>query len=146
MTKTTPSPDSDDNCHGTLHPAALAGLEFFNQGEYFEAHEALEEAWRDETGPIRDLYRGILQIGVAYYHILRGNYTGAVKLFARCGQWLDPFPDFCLGINLKKLREDSRAVSIHLEQIGPEGIQHFRRSLLKPIEYTLPDDKGVHHG
>ena len=50
------------DCQGPLHPQAVYGMELFNQGRYFEAHEALEAAWRDESGPVRDLYRGILQV------------------------------------------------------------------------------------
>jgi len=38
-----------------------------------------EMAWRQETGPIRELYRGILQVSVAYYHLLHKNYAGARK-------------------------------------------------------------------
>ena len=87
-------------CEGDLPRMASYGLELFNRGEYFEAHEELEMAWRDETGPVRELYRGILQIAVAYLHIQRGNYRGAVKMFFRSRTWLDPFPDTCRGIDL----------------------------------------------
>jgi len=38
-----------EECQGTLHPKAIEGLRLFNDGEYFEAHEELETAWRDET-------------------------------------------------------------------------------------------------
>ena len=33
--------------------ALLQGLELLNRGEYFEAHEAIEAAWRAEPGEIR---------------------------------------------------------------------------------------------
>ena len=58
----TAPPPSD--CNEPLHPKAVEGLELFNRGHYFEAHEALEAAWREETHPVRELYRGILQAGV----------------------------------------------------------------------------------
>ncbi|HRQ33635.1 MAG TPA: DUF309 domain-containing protein, partial [Anaerolineales bacterium] len=63
-----------DERYAPLHPSAIEGLRLFNNGKYFEAHEALETAWLEERGKIRDLYRGILQVGVAYLHITRGNY------------------------------------------------------------------------
>ena len=53
----------------------------------------LKEAWRQDTGAARDFYRGILQVGIAYYQIERGNYRGAVKMLLRVRQWLDPLPD-----------------------------------------------------
>lgn len=119
-----------------LHPQALVGLELFNQGAYFEAHEALETAWREESGPTRDLYRGILQVAVAYHHILRGNYPGAIKLFQRCRQWLAPFPNTCNGINLLQFRQDFEHVEAEILRLGPQGIVHFSPNLLKAIQYN----------
>lgn len=127
----------DDICRGRLHPHAVEGLRLFNAGEYFEAHEALELTWRGETGPIRDLYRGILQVGVAYYHILKGNYLGARKMFRRCHPWLAPFPATCRGINVEKLRQDARAVEAQLIRLGAERLAHLKPSLLQPVDFQL---------
>ena len=55
-------------CDGTLHPKAIEGLKLFNEKKFFEAHEELEDAWRQETGEIRDLFQGILQVAVAFLH------------------------------------------------------------------------------
>lgn len=125
-------------CQGELPEQVIFGLDLFNRGEYFEAHELLELAWRAEAGPIRELYRGILQIGVAYYHILRGNYSGAVKLFQRSRAWLDPFPDTCRGIDLAGFRRDYHKIEETLRRLGPERIASFDRGLMKQIHYTQP--------
>ncbi len=127
----------DGCCDGSLHPSALLGLRLFNAGEYFEAHEALETAWRDETGPIRDLYRGILQVGVGYYHIQRGNYIGARKLFRRCWQWLEPFPEVCRGIQVGKLRRDARQVEELLVRMGPDALTYFAERPFQPVEFSV---------
>jgi predicted metal-dependent hydrolase len=122
-------------CRGPLHPDAVIGLHLFNEGHYFEAHEALETAWRAEPGPIRDLYRGILQVGVGYYHIQRGNYLGALKLFLRCRQWLDAYPDLCRGVNVRKLRQDFQRVEAELIRLGPEHVSLLDQSLFQPVEF-----------
>jgi predicted metal-dependent hydrolase len=122
-------------CQGRLPALAVRGLELFNAGEYFEAHEALELAWREETDPVRELYRGILQIAVAYYHILRGNYRGASKMFLRSRTWLEPFPNQCRGVDLAHFRADFARVEEMLHQLGPDRIAHFDRALMKPIHY-----------
>lgn len=122
-------------CQGVLPPLARSGLELFNAGEYFEAHEALELAWREEQGPVRELYRGILQIAVAYYHILRGNYPGALKMFVKSRTWLAPFPDQCRGVDLLRFRQDYRRVEALLLAAGPLGLEQIDRSLMKPIHY-----------
>jgi hypothetical protein len=122
-------------CDAVPSELVLKGLREFNAQEYFEAHETLEAAWKSEFGPIRELYRAILQVGVAYLQIQRGNYWGAQKMFVRALQWFDPLPDWCQGINVAQLRTDAKAVREHLETLGPERMAEFDHSLLKPVLY-----------
>lgn len=112
---------------------AEEGIRLFNAGDYFAAHEALEAAWRADAGPVRNLYRGILQVGVGYLHILRGNYTGARKMFRRCRVWLAVFPNHCRTIDVAQLRKDFEAVDSTLARLGPERIGEFDYRLFKPI-------------
>ena len=122
-------------CEEPLSFYALKGLERFNRGEYFEAHDLLEIAWKEDQSPGRDLYRAILQVSIAYYQILQGNYNGAAKMFLRMRKWLDPLPDFCRGINIDKLRREARAVHKELLILGADGINDIDRGLMKRIEY-----------
>lgn len=142
MDSDSPQPTSAD-CEGALHPLAIEGIRLFDEGHYFEAHEALEAAWRDERGEIRHLYRGILQVAVGYYHIKRGNYTGARKLFVRCRQWLDPFPAACRGIDVAQLRQDALAVEAELIRLGPDHMQELDPRLIKPLPW-LPGCSPTH--
>lgn len=122
-------------CSEPLSGLALKGLALFNAGEYFEAHEELEDAWNADEGPARELYRGILQVGVAYLQIERGNYNGAIKMLLRVKQWLDPLPDVCRTVAVEQLRQDAAAVYEALRAAGPEKIDDFDRSLFKPVNY-----------
>jgi predicted metal-dependent hydrolase len=121
------------SAQGPLHPKARAGIQLFNRGEYFEAHEALELAWREEPGPIREFYRGVLQIGVAYHHILHGNYRGALKMFSRAKKWLVAYPAVCRGVNLAQLKSDAQKVEEKVIELGMENLHRFEKNLLKPI-------------
>lgn len=125
-----------DDCEAFLHPAAAEGLRLFNRGEYFEAHEALETAWKAETGPIRELYRGILQIAVTYLHITRSNFDGAVKVYGRSQRWITPWPEVCRGIEVGRLRRDAEAVMAELHRLGRARLSTFDRNLLKPIIFN----------
>jgi uncharacterized protein len=127
-----PCPSCSD-CEGPLNLTAVRGLELFNAHKYWHAHEALEEAWREESGQVRHLYRGILQVGVAYLHVERGNYAGVMKLYQRSRRWLDPFPARCRGIDLARLRADFETVIAEVRRLGPERIHEFDLSLLKPV-------------
>ena len=121
---------------GKIHPMAELGLALFNDRQYWKAHEALEEAWKFEPGPVRHLYLGILQAGVAYLHIQKGNYTGAMKMYSRSQRWLSPFPNECRGIAVAQLRHDLEVTITILKRIGPQNISQFDQNLLKPIFYT----------
>lgn len=104
-------------------PELLRGIEQFNQREYFECHETLEGIWIKESRPIRTLYKGILQVGVGCYHLLRGNYRGAVIKLDSGARYLEPFAPICLRVNVARLIADARALHTTLTQLGPD---HFR--------------------
>ncbi len=130
-----------DQCQDEAPPLVLRGLEEFNAGQFFECHETLEQAWMAETAPVRDLYRAILQVAVAYYQILRGNYPGAEKMFLRVAQWFAPLPARCRGIDVAQLRADAAVARAHLLSLGPERIGEFDRSLLRPVIYDGHKDQ-----
>ncbi len=124
-------------CQDTLSAKALKGLEEFNRGEYFEAHEYLEAAWNEDDSVGCELYRTILQIAVAYLQITRRNYNGAMKMFLRVRQWMDPLPGECRGVDIARLREDSERVLLTLVELGSQHMGEFDLQLLKPVKYKV---------
>jgi len=128
------------DCDGRLHLRARAGLVLFNQGRYFEAHEELEAAWKEEKGRIRELYQGILEAGVTYLHITRGNYAGAVKVYGRSMRWLRGWPERCRGVEVGRLRNDLTSAIEEVRQLGEARIAQFDRGLLKPVIWKEGQD------
>lgn len=105
----------DSQCAQPLPPEALEAINRFNAGEYYKQHDLLEALWMQEKGPIRDLYRAILQVGIAYYQVTRGNRIGALKMILRCIQWLNIMPDACQGVDVAALRADADRLRAALE-------------------------------
>ena len=128
-----PASDSSPACSRSIHPLAREGIALFNRGEFYEAHELLEDAWHDEQSEVRELYRGILQIAVMYFHITRGNYEGAVKMYERSQKWLIRWPDVCQGVNVKGLLRDAQTVMGEIQRLGAKNMCGFDRSFFKPI-------------
>lgn len=126
---------TDDPCGEPLPEGARRGIEEFNAGQYFEQHETLELVWRAETRPVRDLYRGILQIGVAFLQIERGNARGAVKMFERAFRWLEPFVPACQGIDVERLLREAREVYAEAKQAAPEHVRDMVSTLFPKIYY-----------
>lgn len=126
-----------ETCQGPLSDLAIEGIKRFNQGEYYPCHDYLEEAWMADQGPGRDLFRGILQVAIAYYQIERGNYRGAIKMLLRVRQWLDPLPAVCRGVNIARLREDAERVYASLIDLGPNHVNDLDRDLFRPVEVVV---------
>lgn len=119
-----------------LSDAARRGLEEFNRGDYFEQHEFLEAAWKAEARPIRDLYQGILQIGLAFLQIERGNWQGAHKMFRRGLPKVWALPPRCRGIDLATFRADAAVLYAELLQLGPKRLHEFNQHRFPQIYYT----------
>ena len=126
-------PGGAATCHGSLPDKALEGIRLFNSREFFEQHEALEEAWLAEPGPVRDLYRGILQIGVGFYHLERQNYRGARNLLTYGMDRLASFEPACRGVDVRGLRAAALRCREELERLGRERIAEFDTCLIPEV-------------
>jgi len=109
-----------EQCSRPLPPQAREAIEQFNAGEYYHQHDLFEMLWMEEEGPVRDLYRAILQVGIAYYQVKRDNRRGALKMLLRSVQWLNVLPDACQGVDIARLRGDVDRLRAALEAL-PEG-------------------------
>lgn len=123
----------DKACREGRSELAEEGLIHLKAGDFFEAHEALEKAWMDEPGPSGYLYRSLLQVAVAYLHLERGNYRGAVKLLLRLHQWLDPLPEQCRGVDVVGLKANLQSLQDTLDQLGPDNLAELDPGLIRPI-------------
>jgi predicted metal-dependent hydrolase len=103
----------------------LEGIEQFNRGEFFEQHETLELLWRAERRDVRFLYQGILQIGVAFYHIQRRNHHGAVYMLTRGQNYLRPFAPSCQRVDVEGLLADAGRALALVEALGPGRLAEF---------------------
>jgi len=124
-------------CAEPMPPLGQQGIARFNAGDYYGQHDAFEALWMAEPGPVRDLYRAILQVGVAYYHIAQGNPRGALKMLRRSTQWLAVLPDACQGVDVRQLRADALAIETALRASplpGGMGIDPARLPPLRTLD------------
>ena len=112
-------------CDESPPPKLLEGIRQFNRGEYFEQHETLELLWRAERRDIRQLYQGILQIGVAFHHLRRQNHHGTVYMLTRGARYLEPFAPRCQGVDVGALLADAAAALQEMNRIGPHRLGEF---------------------
>jgi predicted metal-dependent hydrolase len=123
-----------DNHQRAYPPRLLQGITEFNQGEFYQCHDTLEELWAAEPRSIRHLYQGILQIGVAFYHLRAQRYGPVVTLLKSGSNYLEPFAPVCMGVNVTKLLNHASQCLSQVQQLGPERLNDFDWSLVPTIE------------
>ena len=133
----------------------LLAIEQFNQREFFECHETLEAMWHIERDLARafararpagerasrpvycdDLYKGILQVGVGCYHLLRNNYRGATIKLQSGADYLEPFVPRCMGVEVAQLIAEARRLREVVVALGPERLREVDLSLLPVVSST----------
>ncbi len=113
------SPPREMPAGGTdpLPSAAQTGIDLFNQRQFHAQHEALEHAWIAEPRPVRNLYQGLLQVGLAFLQIENRNQAGAVKMFGRGIPRLRHMPDVVQGVRVDRFLAEALAVFERLSAV-----------------------------
>jgi predicted metal-dependent hydrolase len=117
-----------------LPPEAALGVAEFNAEHYFEQHEHFETAWIAEPRPIRDLYQGVLQVGLAFLQIRQGNWAGALKMFRRGLPRLRDLPPVCQGIDVAALRAAAEEIHREVTELGPARLAEFDQTRFPKIQ------------
>jgi hypothetical protein len=98
-------------------PALLRGVELFNLGYYWEAHEAWEPLWHalGRVGPRADVIRGLIKLAAAGVKVRERQRHGVVThagraadLFGAAAKHLGPE---CFGMDLRELSRVARGVA-----------------------------------
>lgn len=107
--------------HATRH--FVHGIELFNRGEFFEAHEEMEEAMNLLGDDDRDwdFYLGLLRASVANHKLSQGAADSAILHLRAALKFLAPYPDRHNGIKLRELRT---ALNVQLDHLVAGETNH----------------------
>ena len=117
--------------------ALKKGIQEFNDGDYFECHETLEDVWMIEVGPDRPFYQGLLQLSVGCFHLLNRNYAGAESQWSKAHAKLKDFGDQHLGVELKSLIEQILRCQEMLGTVQGGQKREFDLSMIPRIQSTM---------
>jgi predicted metal-dependent hydrolase len=87
------------------------GLELIRRGEYFAAHEELEDAWRAAEPEERDFCQGLVHVAVAWYQAGRGNRVGCERQLEKAARRLGPYAPQHRGVDVASLLEQVAAAA-----------------------------------
>jgi uncharacterized protein len=79
------------------------------KGAYFEAHEALEDAWRAADPDEKDFYQGLVHVTVAWYQAGRGNRVGCERQLEKAQRRLAAFAPAHRDVDLASVLAQARA-------------------------------------
>jgi len=90
------------------HKLYLDGIRFFNEHEFFKAHEAWEDCWHDAMGVRHAFYQGMIQCAVALEHYRRSNPRGVLALSKSYPPKFKNVPAVFMGIDVRTFLEQMR--------------------------------------
>lgn len=103
-----------------------AGLDLIRRGEYFAAHEVLEDVWRAAAREERDFYQGLVHVAVAWYQAGRGNRVGCERQLEKAARRLGPFAPEHRGVNvaatLGRVEQAARVVAAGSLELPPPRV------------------------
>jgi len=84
-------------------------IEKFNNGEYFECHDILEDYWFECKPEEKNFYQGLLHFAVAFHHLIdKKNPQGAKLQFKKCIERLKKYDKLYKGIEINKIITSSK--------------------------------------
>jgi uncharacterized protein len=78
-------------------------MELIRAGEFFAAHEELEDAWRAAEPAERDFLQGLVHVAVAWYQAGRGNRVGCERQLEKARRRLAPYAPAHRGVDIAAL-------------------------------------------
>jgi predicted metal-dependent hydrolase len=78
----------------------VTGLDLIRRGEFFAAHEELEDAWRAAEPAERDFFQGLVHVAVAWYQAGRGNRVGCERQLEKATRRLGPYAPEHRGVDI----------------------------------------------
>ncbi len=89
------------------------GLELIRSGAYFDAHEELEDEWREAPAEERDFLQGLVHVAVAWLHAERGNPPGCERQLEKAARRLGPYAPEHRGVDVAIVLDDvERALAL----------------------------------
>jgi predicted metal-dependent hydrolase len=99
--------------------ALAEGLQHYDAGEFFAAHESWESLWLLAKEPEKTFLQGLIQVTAAFHHLQRNNPLGTARLLQGALRRLEAYPASFGSISVGLLCNDIRDWLETLEMGAP---------------------------
>ena len=116
------------------------GAALFNQGLYWEAHEAWEELWLELEDEPKLFVQGLIQVAAGYHKAtVQMQPRGCVKLLTTALEKLDPAPPDFMGVETRAFLPAVRRTLAEAQRWLAGEVAGVDRALLPQV--TLVEEK-----
>ena len=104
------------------------GLDLIEGGDYFEAHEVLEDVWRAADRAERDFFQGLVHVAVAWYQAGRGREVACRSQLAKAERRLTPYRPTHRGLDVADVLAQVRAAADAYPELVRPRFRRARRT------------------
>ncbi len=136
------------------HPLYLGFFTCFNAQMFYEAHEVLEELWRETPKPVAgasptttnwQFYKGLIQMAGAFVHLQKANINGASRLLVRARENLAPYGVRRLVAAFSSGDSSPESITLGVTSRAAQSADKSAHSKTAPCEGTQPTIR-LHEG
>jgi predicted metal-dependent hydrolase len=89
-----------------VDPHYAGYFECFNRGQFYEAHDVLEQLWlADRHGPDGAFYKGLIQLAGAFVHLQKNRLRPAAALFKLAAANFKSYPPQHQHLDVRELEK-----------------------------------------
>ena len=126
-----PLPMSEEDWKEFTH-----GVELFNRGNFWHAHEAWEQVWMRHQEDSRMFLQGLIQMAAAYHTLVeKRRYTGTLNNFKKALPRLKLFEPEFMGVKVTPLVRAIEQCSEEVRTHGQRGFSNFKPKFLPKLEW-----------
>jgi predicted metal-dependent hydrolase len=92
------------------------GVELMRAERWFDAHEELEEEWREAPAEERNFLQGLVHVTVAWHHAAKGNRPGAERQLEKAARRLAAYAPAHRGVDVAAVLGQVEAASARVAE------------------------------
>jgi len=121
-------------------------VEQFNNGDFFSAHDSFEEIWMDCRTKEKEFLQGLVQLSVGMFHLVSGNFKGAVSQLRKSVEKLEKFHPKFSKIDVFYLVSKAKTLIFEIEDFqktdNVKSLQKLITHFIFPIKYHKENHYG----
>jgi predicted metal-dependent hydrolase len=118
------------------NPEFLQGVQLFNKGYYWEAHETWEEMWRDQSGTGKSFMETFVQLAEGYSFAKKGKTDSAQYLFSKAMKKFQDYRQVQCQVSIPDIVQDIERAVGEINSFRRNGTTHFTLSSAPVIVFN----------